>query len=612
MACDKMIAPSDPQTVTTLQRATALLTDGQHTQARELLAGLVRSHPALVEAHRLIAGSYFQTGDLVRAQKVARVWLRLVPESAEASNFLGRILATGNQHVEAELAFREALRLDARHLPAAIALTRFLLTNGRAEDACGVIEPFARDKAGIPEAWLLYGSALASSGRAAQAVKLFQKVLEREPGNREVRIGLAAALADSDQGAAAEIEARSAISQGLDSAYAAFVLARALMGQGRFDEAEIELHKAVRARPDHATAQANLSELIWMRSGDVDQASAALDTALQANSNLIALRIVKSRLLLSAERVEDALGVIEEGLTRVPDALDLLDAASNIALNLDPTRALEFACRALRVAPQDFRALTAFGNASLGIGDARQALATAKMLQQRDPLDGQALAMQTDALRLLGDPSYRGLLDYERLLRAEFIDTPTGWPDLATYLADLVTALEQSHSHQAHPIGNSLRRGSQSELVPDRSPYPAIRAFSQAIDGPIRRYMQALDRGGDPMRRRNTGNYRIQGMWSVRLRPHGFHVNHYHPQGWISSACYLRLPPAVQQQGGEGWLKFGEPPFPTVPKLEAEYFLRPLPGLLALFPSYMWHGTVPFSGKPEDTRLTIAFDLLPI
>ncbi|MHB1589075.1 MAG: putative 2OG-Fe(II) oxygenase [Metallibacterium scheffleri] len=37
--------------------------------------------------------------------------------------------------------------------------------------------------------------------------------------------------------------------------------------------------------------------------------------------------------------------------------------------------------------------------------------------------------------------------------------------------------------------------------------------------------------------------------------------------------------------------------------------MRPAPGLLLLFPSYMWHGTVPFSGTR--TRLTIAFDVLP-
>jgi hypothetical protein len=100
-------------------------------------------------------------------------------------------------------------------------------------------------------------------------------------------------------------------------------------------------------------------------------------------------------------------------------------------------------------------------------------------------------------------------------------------------------------------------------------------------------------------------------MWSVRLRPNGFHANHYHPQGWISSACYLHLPSAVRDRGGEGWIQFGEPAFPTTPPLEPEYFLRPEPGLLVLFPSYMWHGTVPFTGAPEDTRLTIAFDVVP-
>ena len=61
--------------------------------------------------------------------------------------------------------------------------------------------------------------------------------------------------------------------------------------------------------------------------------------------------------------------------------------------------------------------------------------------------------------------------------------------------------------------------------------------------------------------------------------------------------------------GREGWLKFGEPAFATRPILPAQHFVRPEPGLLALFPSYMWHGTVPF--RTDESRLTIAFDVLP-
>jgi hypothetical protein len=57
-----------------------------------------------------------------------------------------------------------------------------------------------------------------------------------------------------------------------------------------------------------------------------------------------------------------------------------------------------------------------------------------------------------------------------------------------------------------------------------------------------------------------------------------------------------------------GWIKFGEPRYP-VPGLTPERFIEPCPGRLVLFPSYMWHGTVPITGG--EPRLTIAFDVVP-
>jgi hypothetical protein len=38
--------------------------------------------------------------------------------------------------------------------------------------------------------------------------------------------------------------------------------------------------------------------------------------------------------------------------------------------------------------------------------------------------------------------------------------------------------------------------------------------------------------------------------------------------------------------------------------------VAPQPGRLVLFPSMLWHGTVPFSARAE--RLTIAFDVVPV
>jgi uncharacterized protein (TIGR02466 family) len=128
---------------------------------------------------------------------------------------------------------------------------------------------------------------------------------------------------------------------------------------------------------------------------------------------------------------------------------------------------------------------------------------------------------------------------------------------------------------------------------------PAIRAFFSAIDAPIRRHIEAIGEGQQ--------DYEVAGAWSVRLNSGGFHTDHVHPAGWLSSAFYVRLPEALER-GHEGWIKFGQPGTPTAPPLEPEHHVRPEPGLLVLFPSYMWHGAVPFTS--DETRLTCAFDLV--
>ncbi|MEM8799132.1 MAG: putative 2OG-Fe(II) oxygenase [Pseudomonadota bacterium] len=52
-----------------------------------------------------------------------------------------------------------------------------------------------------------------------------------------------------------------------------------------------------------------------------------------------------------------------------------------------------------------------------------------------------------------------------------------------------------------------------------------------------------------------------------------------------------------------------------VPDIRLDRQLRPCkeiipkPGMLALFPSFSWHGTVPF--EAHNPRMTVAFDVVP-
>jgi len=59
----------------------------------------------------------------------------------------------------------------------------------------------------------------------------------------------------------------------------------------------------------------------------------------------------------------------------------------------------------------------------------------------------------------------------------------------------------------------------------------------------------------------------------------------------------------------QGWIKFGEPSFKASLKTPVRRSIQPQAGRLVLFPSYMWHGTIPFHDAAA--RTTIAFDVVP-
>jgi hypothetical protein len=118
------------------------------------------------------------------------------------------------------------------------------------------------------------------------------------------------------------------------------------------------------------------------------------------------------------------------------------------------------------------------------------------------------------------------------------------------------------------------------------------------------------DKGAHPLASRRSKGFRFPGSWSSRLRDQGFHTNHIHPVGWISSCYYVAVPDAVTDEGArQGWIKFGEPSFAVPQGGGTLRSVKPVPGRLVLFPSYMWHGTVPFSSPMA--RTTIAFDAIP-
>jgi tetratricopeptide (TPR) repeat protein len=541
------------------------------------------------------------------AASALRALLAQEPDLAEGHRLLGAALQESGDSAGAEAQFRKAAALDPFGR-APVALGELLMAAGNPAAALAALSKAAHGPAPDLAVLTAYGDALKATGALDDAIAAYGRAARSAPFSAAAEHNHAAALGDGEYFPESEAAARRAISKGGQAPETYLVLARALRALGRYDEAEQAFRAAIQRRPLYADAQGELAQLIWMRTGDAAAAAAPLDAALRAYPTYEFLYLKKAELLEYAGDVEGAYAVIAAALAQSDDIPVSHIMGVRLKSRSDPRRALAHAERAIALAPNERAAQSALAEACLASGLPERAAQVAEQMRASAPLDQHAIGYLATAWRLLGDRRYASLYDYEHFVRAWRIDTPEGWPNLEAYLASLAASLTALHTLPVHPVGQSLRHGSQTSSSLMRSQDPAIRAFFKAIDGPIRRHIAHLGAGDDVLRARNTSKYRLNGIWSVRLNPKGYHVDHLHPMGWLSSACYIALPKAVEK-GREGWLKFGEPGVATAPKLDPEHFVKPEPGMLVLFPSYMWHGTAPFGGK--EPRLTIAFDVAP-
>ena len=213
-------------------------------------------------------------------------------------------------------------------------------------------------------------------------------------------------------------------------------------------------------------------------------------------------------------------------------------------------------------------------------------MAECATLLQATPDDQYLIAMQTTALRLLNDPRYEALCDYDNMVLSQLLETPPGWSDLGSFLTELTARLNALHNPHGHRLlYQSLRQGTETTQDLSRSQDPVIQALFHAFAAPIARYRDRIGQGEDPLRRRNRGASRFNGSWSVRLHRAGYHTSHVHPRGWISSACYIQLPDSMRAgHTAEGILSFGAPGMITTPSLDAELSVRPGAWAAGAFP----------------------------
>jgi Flp pilus assembly protein TadD len=584
---------------------------GQFRVAHDRLEAVVAANPTFAEAQRLLAGTKLALGDPAAAEALLRQALAVDPAWTPTLTTLGELLLASGRGAEAEGVLLPALKARPPDLRAAWVLACHYNNTGRPAQALAVAEPLCTQGRVDADLATQHVMALVALGRQAEAISVYSSLAGAATDNLAPVQALAIALGAAGRHTDAAQIAHRALARGYRTATLCLTYARSLMAEGANERAETALRDCLRLDPRQPEAHNSLAQLIWLRTGDLTQATEPLDEALRRFGNDDALRATKAAILQGAgdaRAAYDCLAPLAEHPQAPPQLLVRVGVS---ALDFDAAKALSLAQRALRAMPDSGAARSLLAASLLGVGDAQAALRECEALQPQAPDDQYLIALQATALRLLGDERYAQLYDYPNLVLSLPIEPPPPWSDVASFLTDLETSLNRFHDPNGHALlFQSLRHGTETTQDLTRSADAAVRGLFQSFAAPIARYLEHIGNGTDPLRRRNNGRWRFNGSWSVRLRDRGFHMSHVHPRGWISSAFYVRLPDTMAEgRTDEGILSFGKPSILTSPPLEAEYSVRPTPGMLVLFPSYFWHGTIPF--QSPQSRLTVAFDAVP-
>jgi Flp pilus assembly protein TadD len=545
-------------------------------------------------------------------------------------HFRALALKKTDQFAEAEAMFEHARKTAPRNPEIANNHANLLLQTGRASEALLLYESAIAIKPDYVDACVNRALALQTLGRLDEALKALDVLIAAGLTNAKVQSARGAillSLGRHDE-AAQEFDvslatgqytatslhgrARIALERGESDAVDRYAHAHAvlpnsdeiLLGLAEALEAEgnpqglVLLADAVAAQPDWIVGLERYARM--QAEAGVADFTSHYATALHAATDQRAVRLSLAKLLADAEQPQHALDTLEP--LPADQEVDVL-RAFYLGEAGKPEKGREVLRKYMHRNDGDM--LLIVGRLALATGDLTDAV---KLLDR-------ALATMPDniaiwahcelAWRAAGDARSQWLSGQAGLVAEKDIGFD------ATEIAELTNLLRSIHRTHAHPVGQSLRGGTQTRGRLFRRQEPLIRRLRDALTAAVSDYVRNLppmDPEHPLLKRRNQA-LTIAGSWSVRLCGDGFHVSHIHSEGLLSSACYLSLPDYLSIGTSQnGWLEIGRSPSALNLDLEPIAVFEPAPGKLVLFPSYIYHGTRPFS---NGERLTVAFDVVP-
>ena len=574
---------------------------------------------ALVGAAKQLLGSlYSSLGQYPEAEEHMLASLALQPKQPHVRNNLGICYKRQGKFQQAMENFNLAISLKPDYLAAYKNLINLFMSHAMYAQAAEITQialgVFPQDLA------LTQQLALAKQGlkQYKEALQLLRALHHQAPEDPSISHNLAVTLRlNNNPTEALEIFERLHAANQTPSYELLQNKGNAHADLGQLEQASECFRQVIKLQPNYVPAHENLTSILWtlgQRSNFVD----SYRETIESGSSDVPVQLAYVEALLAAKEPDRALAFIAttDSLldTKEQQVADFIEHC-HLARN-DTETAIKYHKRACTTRETAVPYWTDYAITMILAGKIEQASDILEQLAERDPADQMVLAHLSLCWRMLDDPRARKLNNFD-LVGEYVLPTPPEFSSLAEFNTALDECLTEYHTSKHHPLEQTLRQGTQTQGNLFARENRLLELLKNSFREVITRHIKRMQDIPPPYFGFSTErDFDFAGSWSVRLRNQGFHTQHIHPMGWFSSAYYVKLPPELESSADDakpdnqgGWIKFGEPNFKCTPPLEAQHIIKPEAGKLILFPSYMWHGTIPF--KSAKTRTTVVFDVVP-
>ncbi len=444
-----------------------------------------------------------------------------------------------------------------------------------------------------------YGSILRNLGKSKEAELSIRRAIELKPDFAEAHSNLGNLLGNIGQSKEAELSIRRAIEFKPDYAKAYSNLGIILKDLGKLKEAELSIRRAIELEPELADAYCNMGT-IFSDLGRLKEAELSTRKAIEIKPNYASAHSNLGSILVLLGKRKEAISHWKMAVELNPDEdKPMIALVHNLCYEQKYDLALKYLSKNKSNSCQ-----------SLYLG------CLLSLDREKDFND----KYKELSINKACNADIGGIVEHANIIYGKKYESPFCNEAINYVFSDKINEdlFSENHLNQLIDYNKVSKKEDRSQGLLSNGiqtsgnlfllDYPFIKSIKRALEIKIEKYKQKFQYSGQGFINNWPDKYELR-SWMISMKTGGFLKQHNHEYGWITGSFYLKVPKYKDNDdSGNIAFSYQGPRYPdkdknfnlTVKKVETRD--------ICIFPSSLFHHTIPFESKEE--RICFVFDLI--